>query len=294
MILYQVHHMWYETNMVAECWDSILAAKKAAPNVEVKVVICFNKQTYVEKTQDGDSTEDYFKKHLDHSLFVDKNTEVVIKNDNDPFYNIGDWRREMYDPKAKYTVWGETDTILPRDIFAILDKVEIDQPHLLTFAGRPMWDNTWDVVTHEKLLGYSKPCQCGSKHREDCIELLESPWKYKDYITQEQLNEFNDKAGDIKIKQVPWKIDGSTVCISGGMPTPFIAPGMHFVREDTCLENFCRIKNIPQVCITTRLKGHNYWHPKKRTGTFSTRKDDVFKMYADESIESMNKFLQSL
>ena len=39
MILYQVHHMWYETAMIQECWDSILAAKRAAPNVEVKVRI---------------------------------------------------------------------------------------------------------------------------------------------------------------------------------------------------------------------------------------------------------------
>ena len=53
------------------------------------------------------------------------------------------------------------------------------------------WDNSWDVVTHEKLQGYSKPCQCKGEHREDCIELLESPFKYKDYITQKELDKFN-------------------------------------------------------------------------------------------------------
>lgn len=293
MIVYQVHHMWYESNMIDECWHSVLNALRAAPDVEVKIKICFNFQTYIEEPEVKDF-EFMLKKHTTHPLFRDYKPEVTIKTNDDPFYNIADWRREVYDTDAKYTVWGETDTILPRDIFAILNSVNINQPHALTFAGRPMWDNSWDVVTHEKLRGYSKPCQCGDKHKEDCIELLEEPWKYKDYITQEELDKFNDESGDIKIQQVPHKLDGSTVCLSGGIETPFIAPGMHFVREDTCLEFFLRSKSIPQVCITTRLKGHNYKHPHKRVGTNATRNDEVFKKYADESIQAMNKFLQEL
>ena len=293
MIVYQVHHMWYESNMIDECWHSVLNAWRAAPDVEVKIKICFNFQTYIEEPEVKDF-EFMLKKHTTHPLFRDYKPEVTIKTNDDPFYNIADWRREVYDTDAKYTVWGETDTILPRDIFAILNSVNINQPHALTFAGRPMWDNSWDVVTHEKLRGYSKPCQCGDKHKEDCIELLEEPWKYKDYITQKELDKFNDESGDIKIQQVPHKLDGSTVCLSGGIETPFIAPGMHFVREDTCLEFFLRSKSIPQVCITTRLKGHNYKHPHKRVGTNATRNDEVFKKYADESIQAMNKFLQEL
>lgn len=293
MILYQVHHMWYETSMIDECWHSILQALRAAPDVEVKLEICFNYQTYIEDP----SVKDHklmLEKWDSHPLMQDYKPKLTIKTNNDSFYNIADWRREVYDPEAKYTVWGETDTILPRDIFAILDKVEINQPHVLTFAGRPMWDNSWDVVTHEKLRGYSKPCQCGDEHKEDCIELLEAPWKYKDYITQKELDKFNDESGDIKIQQVPHKIDGSTVCLSGGIETPFIAPGMHFVREDTCLEYYLRKKNIPQVCITSRLKGHNYKHPNKRVGTNATRNDEVFKKYADVSIAAMQKFLSEL
>jgi hypothetical protein len=69
---------------------------------------------------------------------------------------------------------------------------------------------------------------------------------------------------------------------------------MHFVREDTCLEWYLRKKNIPQVCVTTRLKGHNYKHPSKRVGTFSTRDDKVFKAYADASIAAMQKFINEL
>lgn len=294
MIVYQVHHMWYESNMIDECWHSLLQALRAAPDVDVKIQICFNYQTYIEKPN-VDEHRLMLEKWDSHPLMQDYKPELTIKTDDQPFYNIADWRREVYDPKAKYTVWGETDTLLPRDFFAILDQVEIDQPHVLTFAGRPMWDNTWDVVTHERLQGYSKPCQCpDGNHKEDCVELLEAPLKYKDYISQQELDKFNEESGDIKIQQVPWKIDGSTVCISGGLQAPFIAPGMHFVREDTCLEYYLRKKNIPQVCITSRLKGHNYKHPNKRVGTNSTRNDEVFQKYADISVAAMQKFIQEL
>ena len=293
MILFQIHHMWYEVNMIHECWDSIVHALRAAPGVDVKIKICINRQTYVE-SPDTFNVDEIFEKFNEHRLIKYYDPEIIVKTDNHDFYNIADWRREVYDPAAKYTVWGETDTILPRDFFAILDKVEIKQPHILTFASRPMWDNSWDIVTHEKLLGYSKPCQCGEEHREDCIELLEEPLKYKDYIRQNELDEFNDNSGDIKIEQIPHKVDGSLVCISGGVETPFIAPGMHFVREDTCLEAFCRKKNIPQVLVRTRLKGHNYKHPYKRVGTQSTRNDKVFKKYAAESISAMNNFIYNL
>jgi len=125
MILYQVHHMWYETSMIDECWHSVLNALKAAPNVDVKIKICFNFQTYIEKPDVG-NVRGMLEKHQNHPLFKDYNVDVTIKDDTHPFYNIADWRREVYDPEAKYTVWGETDTILPRDFFAILDKVNID------------------------------------------------------------------------------------------------------------------------------------------------------------------------
>ena len=286
--------MWYESNMIDECWHSVLQALRSAPDVDVKIKICFNYQTYIE-TPNVSSPRQLLEKWDSHPLMQDFTPELVLKTDKDPFYNIADWRREVYDPEAKYTVWGESDTIIPRDFFAILDKVEIDQPHVLTFAGRPMWDNSWDVVTHEKLQGYSKPCQCPPKdHKDDCIELLETPWKYKDYITQKELDKFNDESGDINIKQVPHKIDGSLVCISSDHQTPFIAPDMHFVREDTCFEYVCRKRNIPQVCVTSRLKGHNYWHPNKISGTDATRNDDVFKKYSEESQLAMNKFLTEL
>lgn len=290
MILFQMHIMWYEAEMVNETLDSIQAALEQAPGLEVNLKFLINKQTYLEKPEIG-TVDEMVSKFIDHPLM--QISEFWYKDDTHPFYNIGDWRREAYNPAAKYIVWGESDTLLPIDFFYILQQTEIETPHLLTFASRPMWDNSWDIVTHKKLQGYSKPCKCIGTHREDCIELLESPLKYKDVITQDQLDKFNQES-DIELQQVPLKIDGSLLCISKGVPYPWIPADMHFVREDTCAENFFKAKLIPQICVTTRLKGHNYWHPKKRVNTLATRNDELFKEYAQKSEQAMITFLRQV
>ena len=283
--------MWYEAAMLQETFDSIQAALEHSNDVKIR--LCFNSQTYIEKPIEGTAIE-MFDVVKDHPLM--KISEIIHKTDSDEFYNIADWRREQYDADAKYTVWGESDALVPNDFFYILENIEINESHLMTFSSRPMWDNSWDIVTHNKLQGYQKPCQCKEDDRnncsvKNCIEFLESPWKYKDYITQEQLDEFNDEEDINIVKLSGHKIDGSLLCLSQKLPTPFIAPDMHFVREDTCASIFFRMHKIPQYHVTNRLKGHNYWHPNKRTNTDATRNDEVFKQYANKSEQSMNKFL---
>ncbi len=284
--------MYYESFMMVETLNSIYQSLKASPNTQVKLKFCLNSQTYIEKPEHGEAI-DMFNSFLSHPIFDKYDCEIIHKTNKDSFYNIADWRRDTYDTSYKYNVWGESDTLLPIDFFYILDNINIEGTHLLTFASRPMWDNSWDVVTHSNLQGFSKPCQCGLEHKTDCIELLEEPLKYKDYIKQEELDEFNQKF-DIKIEQVPLKIDGSLACISSEYPNPFIPEDMHFVREDTCLEIFSKVKQIPQYCVKTRLKGHNYKHPLKRMNTEATREDEVFKNYADKSSQSMNNFINKL
>ena len=292
MIKFQMHVMWYESEMMNETLDSLQAALYQADS-KIDVTLCLNGQTYIEKPITG-SVDDMFAKFLSHPVIAEASVKVIYKTDRDKFYNIADWRREQYDEDAKYTVWGESDTLLPYDFFYILENLDIDEPHILSFSSRKMWDNTWDVVTHSKLLGWDAPCQC-DPHKSNCIELLESPFKYKDIINQDQLDDFNESSGDIEIiKLNETKIDGSVLCLSGGLPHPFISDKQHFVREDTSAAHFFAHHNIPQYHIKNRIKGHNYWHPKKRTNTEATREDDIFKKYSDESILAMNEFLSTL
>ena len=76
MILYQVHHMWYETSMIDECWHSVLGAIKAAPGVDVKIKICFNFQTYIEEPDVSD-VRMLLEKHQNHPLFKDYDVDDV-------------------------------------------------------------------------------------------------------------------------------------------------------------------------------------------------------------------------
>jgi hypothetical protein len=69
---------------------------------------------------------------------------------------------------------------------------------------------------------------------------------------------------------------------------------MNFVKEDYCAQQFFQIKNIPQYLISNRIKGHNYFHPLKRTNTEASRSDNVFKIMEYKNIEAMNLFLNQI
>ena len=117
------------------------------------------------------------------------------------------------------------------------------------------------------------------------------PLHRKTRITQEELDEINEKQGSPNIiKLNKNKVDGAIFVLSDGLPK-FIPEEMHFVREDTCAQMTFEKNNIPQYHITNRLKGHNYFHPDKRINTLATREDDIFKKYSDKSIMAMNEFL---
>ena len=280
-ILYQQHIMWYESKMLNETLDSLQSALQNS-KLEVDLRFCLNSQTYLETPIDG-TAEDMFKEFINHPVL--KGANIIYKTDNDTFYNIGDWRRETYDKDYKYTVWGESDCLLPEDFFYILSEVNLQPPHLLSFSSRKMWDSSWDCVEHKDLVQYPRT-------KENPYQ-APKPYNSSDIITQTEVNEFNQKF-DIEIHQNNTvKIDGSLLCVGGGVEFEFIPQDMHFVREDFCAETAFKMKHIPQYVVKTRIKGHNYSHPLKRTNTDAKRTDGLFKEYEMKSTISMNNFIKS-
>ena len=290
-LLFQMHVMWYEYKIVREGLDSLQKTMENS-NIDVKINLCLNHQTYLEEPVEGTSRE-MFDEFMDHDIM--KIANITYKGPDDDFYNIGDWRREQYDEDAKYTIWGETDTIYPHDLFYILENINIGEPHLLTLASRKMWDSSWDIVEHPEIRKYPRT---GPPERP---ETAPEPLNSHNFITQEQLDEFNESSGDIEIIKLPnLKVDGSTLMLSRLLPAPFIAPEQHFVREDTCASHFFDMCGIPQYHISNRIKGHNYHHPQKRMNTtcgsdgHATRKRELFQSYAKESEKAMNEFLEKI
>lgn len=276
MILYQQHIMWYEAQMLNETLDSLQKALEYS-ELSVKLSFCFNSQTYLESPIKG-SSESMFNLFNNHPIL--EHAEITYKTDQDSFYNIGDWRREVYDSRAKYTVWGESDTLVPVDYFYALSHLQIDQPHILSLSSRKMWDSSWTIVEHTRLQSLPPT--------HDTLGILSCG----NYIDYDQLIDFNNQDDEIIIEKLPiTKVDGSLLALSSNLPHPFISPDQHFVGEDTCAQLFFANKRVPQYHITNRIKGHNYNHPLKRTNTNSTRDDSVFKRYADESRQAMTNFL---
>ena len=278
-----MHIMWYESKMINETLDSLQTALQYA-NGEVDIKICLNSQTYLEEPIEGES-KDMFNEFLNHPV-LEKAT-IIEKTNNDPFYNIADWRRDTYADKG-YTVWGESDCLVPHDLFYIIEYIQIYQtrqmvgPHTLSFSSRKMWDETWSEV---ELKGLED-----KKYKDMWGDVLHR----KTQINQSQLNEINESQDEIELITLSNnKIDGALMILSDGLPQ-FIPNDMSFVREDSCAQQTFSHYNIPQYHIKNRLKGHNYHHPLKRTNTKSTRDDSIFKSYAEKSTNAMNEFLQTL
>lgn len=281
-ILFQMHIMWYESKMLNETLNSIQHALQYS-TLPVKFQFCLNAQTFIESPEIG-LPEDMFSAFLGHPLL--KDAELIYKTNDDEFYNATDWRREVYDQSAKYTVWGESDCLMPEDYFYILSQLEFSNPHAVTLASRKMWDNTWDIVEHEVIEPH--------KRTQENLYTAPYPLNSSDIINLEQLNTFNQNF-DIKIIQLSvCKFDGALLALSGGVYETFIPENLHFIYDDTSTERFFESRGYPQYLIKTRIKGHNYGHPLKRTNTGATRNDVIYKQYADESKRIFTEFVSNL
>lgn len=278
-IFFQMHIMWYESKMINETLDSLQNALQYS-QLPVNLKFCLNSQTYLEEPIEG-NPEDMFKNFINHSVL--KDAEIIYKTNDDSFYNIGDWRREEYDNNAKYTIWGESDCLIPYEYFYILSNLSINKPHILSLSSRKMWDNSWTIVEHDYLK--TLPRDHKNLGKLSCGSIM----------NYEDLKIFNEKHINENInivKLLDHKIDGALLSLSSGLPTPFIGPKQHFVREDTCASLFFKGYKIPQYHISNVLKGHNYNHNLKRTNTLNTRDDNIFKKYEQESLKSMEEFLK--
>lgn len=286
-LLYTLHVMWYESMMLNETLDSLQNAIDNS-TIPVDIMICLNSQTYIEKPDTGFEPIAMFDEFLNHPVL--KNANITYKTNSDEFYNIGDWRRDIYGPEYayKYIVWGESDCLVPEDYFFLLDNINIDEPHFISLATRKMWDSTWDIVEHEWIRPFPRN---GPAIRP---EQAPAPFNCADYISLDQLNEFNRQFDPMLIKLDRLKIDGNMTTLSPNLPYPFLPLDLHFAREDYCLEMFFTKKGIPQYHMPTRLKGHNQVHPTKRVGTLNQKNDSIYKEYEQKAYDSIFKFIETI
>ena len=162
---------WYEIEMVGEYLQSVKNSIKNIDNKENIIVdLYFNCDQTLEKVDESQMSMVEVREKFDKLLFdifdYEDNDEVgVVSNTynltikfnmRNNIYTIADYRREFnenYCDKVDVLMWGESDALIPKQTFEILDnmhtQVKDERPKYITFFGMcKMWDDSWKVLEH--------------------------------------------------------------------------------------------------------------------------------------------------
>jgi len=195
----------------------------------------------------------------------------IMLHEIEKIYTIADYRREFnskYCDEVDVLMWGESDSLIPRQTFEILDNLhsgvrDTTPKYVSFFATCKMWDKSWEVLEHPEFT--VKPF----------IDMstvdTKNWWSLRYNMNIDEMNSFNDKVDDLDIKILnEYKFNGCGLVISSdviksGVNIPRSA---FFIHEDTAfqfqLQRFFQ-GQIPQYLIKNILLVHNRKHIKKRS-----------------------------
>jgi hypothetical protein len=260
---------WYECDIIEEYVESL---KDSINNYDGEIIVDFTIVTN-EDLEKCISAEQKNK-------CIDKIGSILLDFDNvrhiQELHTIADYRRkfnERYCDKVDVLVWGESDAILPKPMFTVLDNlhktsIQNNNPKYLTFFGMcKMWDESWKSLEHPDFT--DKPF----------IENdYDNWWSLKYTMTKDEMDKINNKTENVDVKILPQhKFNGcglviSSEVIKSGVNIP---KSVFFVHEDSAFMWMTNkvLGNIPQYVIKNILLVHNRNHPKKRRYIKGERKD---------------------
>ena len=277
---------WYEIELVEEYLQSVKNAVDMIENKENVIIdLYFNCDQTLEKLDENQiSMSKIFDKYYDLLLNIfDYDEDIVnlvgckynIKNNINEVinntYTIADYRRDFnnnYCDKVDVLMWGETDSLIPRQTFEILDSlhsfsIEENTPkYVAFFATCKMWDKSWEIIEHPEFT--VKPFI--DMDRVD----TENWWSLRYNMTIDEMNSFNDKIEDLDIQvTTKLKFNGCGLVISSEVVKAGIniPKAMFFIHEDTAFMNNLLIMfqgKLPQYIVKNILLVHNRKHIKKR------------------------------
>jgi len=253
---------WYESKIINYYIESL---KDAVDNYDGEVIVdfCIVGEHYGGVLECAADRGIYAKQMVDIVSSCGKNFELRPKVVNN-LYTIADYRRDFnntYCTQADVLVWGETDMLVPKQAFVVLDHLHqnVKTPkYLATFSICKMWDDSWKPLEHPDFT--DKPF----------IEMdTKNWWSLRYTMTKEEMDSFNDKVEDLEVSIVsPHKYNGcglviSSEVIKAGVNIP---RSIFFVHEDTAFMLMSKkvLGNIPQYHFKNILVVHNRKHPDKR------------------------------
>jgi len=287
---------WYEIEIIKEYLQSV---KNSLDDIEnkrnVTIDLYFNDSQVLEKIdKDKISISEIKSKYqmmlydiFDYDFDFDESDNYKIRlhesKHNREIYTIADYRREFNDKycdEVDVLMWGETDSLIPKQTFEILDNlhngVKEQTPKYVSFFGTcKMWDESWKPIEHTDFT--DKP------FIEDDTE---NWWSLKYNMTIDEMNNINKNVDNLDVRTVnPYKFNGCGLVISSeviraGVNIP---KSVFFIHEDTAFLNVMKRMcgdSIPQYIIKNVLLVHNRKHPEKRNyilGENNINKSDVGK-----------------
>ncbi len=180
---------------------------------------------------------------------------------------IADYRRqfnEKYCNLVDVLMWGETDALIPKQTFNILDdlhktSLQNNNPKYLAFFSTcKMWDKSWEMLEHPDFT--DKPFIDGD---------IKNWWSLRYDMSKKEMNKINQKTQELDVRILPQhKFNGCGLVISSevikcGVNIP---NSIFFIHEDTAFMQMTKkiLGNIPQYIIKNILLVHNRKHKNKR------------------------------
>jgi len=269
---------WYEIEMIEEYLQSV---KNSLDNIENKkkviIDLYFNCSQALEKIDENQITIAIVKqkyKELLNSIFGSLswlkgyNINSFVDKDVDGLYTIANYRRDFnnkYCDKVDVLMWGESDSLIPRQTFQILDNLhssvkEKTPKYVSFFSTCKMWDESWLPIEHTEFT--DKPFVDGD---------TENWWSLRYNMNIDEMNVFNDKVEELDIRVInQYKFNGCGLVISSDVVKSGvnIPKSAFFIHEDTAfMLQLQRLfgGEIPQYVIKNILLVHNRKHTKKRS-----------------------------
>ena len=261
---------WYEVEIVEEYIASLEAAIEILGKPESVIVdICWNLSQSLEKIDTNKTSlheiETKFAKMTSRIKNYTRVKETFYKDDKHP-YTIADYRRDFNDKyctEVDVLMWGETDSLVPKQTFLILDNLHQtitqngNSKYLAFFGTCKMWDDSWKPIEHNDFTD-----KLHSDSRDD--------WWSVNYTTNiEEMNAINDKVDELDVRIVsPHKFNGcglviSSEVIKSGVNIP---RSSFFIHEDTAFMMMTNkvLGDIPQYVIKNIFLVHNRKRLDKR------------------------------
>lgn len=262
---------WYEIDMVGEYINSLLKTDNLInDDFEVFIDFTLNVNQDLEKI---DTSECNMSDIISRFKDLIKEVPNCSYRINEEFIMISDYRRwflDEYCTKVDVLVQGESDSLLPSQMFTILNHLHNSVKHqtpkyIATFATCKMWDDSWKPLEHIELT--DKPLDPYAWYGTRC------------YMSYEKMIEINSQVQELMVTNVsPHKFNGcgfviSSEVVKSGVNIP---KGIFFI-DDTALNMMSKkiLPNMPQYHIKNVLLVHNREHPNKRNYVLGETGDDL-------------------